>query len=88
MELHICLSRCRSLEIHMNEDGRAAGGEQEEMHQFITNQVFHASAMEMRQITFRPTWIHTDKEHVEEHSCQEESLETEGAGASQPQSSV
>lgn len=49
MELHICLSSCRSLEIHMNEDGRAAGGEQEEMHQFITNQVFHASAMEMRQ---------------------------------------
>lgn len=72
----------RSLEIHMNEDGRAAGGEREHLFKCMTNQVFNASTMEMRQRASSPTWIQPDEEHVEENSCQEESLETEGAGAS------
>lgn len=89
MVLHICLNSWRSLEIQTNEDGRAADKEEEEEEEeekqnpcFISSQIVCVMMCETER-TFQPTWIHSDKEHVEKKSSQEDSVEREGACAAQ-----
>lgn len=64
----------------MNEDGRAAGKEQEETPINSYSKVLYLTkpgdGTEI-QIAFCPTWIHSSKEHVEKDSCQKDSLERE-----------
>lgn len=64
MAVHICLSSWSSLEIHMNEDGRAAGKEQEEIHWYNSNLKCDTG----QQRTFYLTWIHSEEKHVEQNS--------------------
>lgn len=59
----------------MNEDGRAAGKEQGEVHQLVPHEMSHASKKpgENMQRTFNLTWIQPNKQHVEEDSEQKDS---------------
>lgn len=61
----------------MNEDERAAGKEQEEMHPFVYlsnvfTQTKTCNETELQR-TFNPTWIHSEKKHVEKDGSQKES---------------
>lgn len=82
MVLHICLNSWRSLEIHINEDGRAAGKKTGRF--TLSNNLYFNKALWWNWTTkFDLTWIQSKKKHVEKDGSQKDSPQRERASHQQ-----